>query len=290
MTPWPDLRRPPRLTDRGAGAWFAGIADALLNRTRWVIGGWPHRITEVEFYFRGPVHDDPFTHGDPVQVHAGRWYFHKTAGVYRGGSFKGVDVTFGDGVAKGGILIRGAETADGRLIDGPSLLVDHLLDLCGQRTVPEFDRELGERVVWDETSPMYLTRAPDAGKPAFASARVGLSLRKAWPGSTKPAYLTREYRFLTEPRAIAKGKPHMVMALHRAGRPAAEIREVTRVPARSIAAYVAEYEAGIADDRFEDYFGKEIGPKDVCRLHGIADREFGRPRRAGPPQPSLYPP
>src|SRR3954469_12701829 len=127
MPPWPDLRKPARLTDRTADAWFAGIAAALLNRTHSVLVGWQHRGTECEFYFRGPQHDDPFTHGNPVQVHAGRWYFHKTAGVYRGGSFKGVDVTFGDGTAKGGILIRGAETADGRLIDGPSLLVDYLL-------------------------------------------------------------------------------------------------------------------------------------------------------------------
>jgi hypothetical protein len=288
MTPWPDLRKPRALSDRTAGDWFAGIAAALLNRARWVIAGRAHRITECEFYFRGPEHDDPFTHGDPVQVHAGRWYFHKTAGVYRGGSFKGVDVTFGDGTAKGGILIRGAETADGRRIDGPSLLVDHLLESCGHRTVDGFDRELAERLVWDRSAPMYLAESKDAGWPVFTSARVGLSLRKAWPGSTKPAYLTREYRFFTEPRRIAKGKPHMVMALHRAGRSAAEIRETTGVPAKSIGTYIVEYEAGVAGGRFEDYFGKEIGPKDVCRLHGIADRVFGAPRAAAPRQPTLY--
>lgn len=290
MTPWPDLRKPARLTDQTAGAWFAGIADALLNRTRWVIAGRPHRIAEVEFYFRGPEHDDPFTHGDPIQVHAGRWYFHKTAGMYRGGSFKGVDVTFGDGVARGGILIRGAETPDGHLIDGPSLLVDHLLRLCHQKSVSAFDQEIAERLVWDPTNPMYLAEAEGSGKPVTVSARVGLSLRRAGPGSTKPAYLTREYRFLTEPRAITKGKPHLVMALHRAGRTAIAIREVTGVPAKSIADYIAEYAAGATAGRFEDYFGKEIGPKDVCRLHGIADRVFGEPRGAGPGQPSLYPP
>jgi hypothetical protein len=290
MTPWPDLRKPPRFSDRTAGAWFAAIADALLNRTRWVIAGRAHRITECEFYFRGPQHDDPFTHGDPIQVHAGRWYFHKTAGIYRGGSFKGLDVTFGDGVAKGGILIRGAQTAEGRLIVGPSLLVDYLLASCGHRTVEGFDRELAERFVWDREAPMYLTHASDARMAVFRSARVGLSLRRAGPGSAKPTYLTREYRFLTEPRAIAKGKPHLVIALHRAGQPAAEIREVTGVPARSIDTYVVEYEAGVAGGRFEDYFGHEIGPKDVCRLHGIADREFGRPRPHGPRQPSIYPP
>jgi hypothetical protein len=113
-------------------------------------------------------------------------------------------------------------------------------------------------------------------------------LRRAGPGSTKPDYLTREYRFLTDPRRIAKGKPHLAMALHRAGRDADEIRDATGVPGRSIATYIVEYEAGVASGGFEDYFGKEIGPKDVCRLHGIADREFGRAQPARPRQPSLY--
>src|SRR5205085_6803669 len=106
-------------------------------------------------YYRGPAHDDPFTHGDPIQVHPGRWYFHKTAGVYRGGSFKGVDVTFGDGTARGGILFRGLERPDGSLIDGPSLLVDHVLTLCGADSVAELDRKIAERLAWDPSSPMH---------------------------------------------------------------------------------------------------------------------------------------
>jgi len=247
----------------------------LLNRTRWVIGGRPHRITECEFYYRGHGHHDLFAHGDPVQVHAGRWYFHRTAGVYRGGSFKGVDVTFGDGTARGGILIRGVERPDGTLIDGPSLLVDHVLRLCGADTVAALDRKIAERLAWDPSGPMHFEQDERPKKGVLACARVGLSLRRARPGTTMPAYLTRPYRFLTEPTAIAKGKPQMVMALHRLGRGPEEIREVTNVPARSIATYLAEYENGLRAGRFEDYFGKEIGPRDLCRLHGMADRASG---------------
>jgi hypothetical protein len=275
--PWLEaFRKPARLADVTAGAWFARVAELLLNRTRWVIGGVPHRVTECEFYYRGPVHHDPFTHGDPVQVHAGRWYFHKTAGVYRGGSFKGADVTFGDGTAQGGILFRGAEAPGGTLIDGPSLLVDRVLTLCGVGTVAEFDRTIGTRLAWDPSSPMHFEEAEPAGRGILACARVGLSLRRARPGTTMPAYLTRHYRFLTEPGRIAKGKPHMVMGLHRLGRAPEEIREVTRSPARSIATYVAEYENGRRAGQFEDYFGKELGPRDLCRLHGIADRVWPR--------------
>lgn len=277
--PWLEaFRKPPRLSDATAGDWFGRIADLLLNRTRWVIGGRPHRVTECEFYYRGSAHNDPFTHGDPVQVHAGRWYFHKTAGIYRGGSFKGVDVTFGDGTARGGILIRGLERPDGSMTDGPSLLVDYILGQCGFATVADFDRAIGRRPAWDPTSPMYFEEVDPFGKGVLACARVGLSLRRAGPGTTMHAYLTRPYCFLTEPGAIAKGKPHMVMGLHRLGRKPEEIREVTRSPARSITTYIAEYENGRRAGRFEDYFGREIGPRDLCRLHGIADRASGRGR------------
>ena len=274
--PWLGLfRKPARLSNETAGDWFARVADVLLNRTRWVIAGHPHRITECEFYYRGPGHDDPFAHGDPIQIHPGRWYFHKTAGGYRGGSFKGIDVTFGDGTARGGILIRGIETADGRLIDGPSLLVDRVLRLCESATVEEVDRTIAGRLAWDESNPLHFVESVGHTKGVLACGRVGLSLRRARPGSTMPDYLTRPYRFLTEPARTAKGKPHMVVGLHRLGRTPAEIRAVTRSPVRSIATYLAEYENGLRAGRFEDYFGREIGPRGLCRLHGMADRASG---------------
>jgi hypothetical protein len=271
--PWLDQFRKPRgLRDESAAAWFARIADFILNRTSWVVAGHPHRITECEFYYRGSVHDDPFTHGDPVQVHPGRWYFHRTGGVYRGGSFKGIDVTFGDGTARGGILIRGAEAADGTLIDGPSLLVDRLLRLCAAATVAGLDELIAGRLAWEQLNPLHFAESPAGGRGVLGCARVGLSLRRARPGSRMPEYLTRPYRFLTEPGRIAKGKPQMVMGLHRLGRKPEEIRQVTNTPARSIATYVSEYENGRRAGRFEDYFGEELGPRDLCRLHGIADR------------------
>jgi len=273
--PWlAAFRKPAGLSDDTAGAWFARVADLLLNRTRWMIGGRPHRVTECEFYYRNRGHEDPFAHGDPVQVHPGRWYFHRTAGVYRGGSFKGVDVTFGDGTARGGILIRGVERPDGTFIDGPSLLVDHVLRLSGAESVAALDRKIAERLAWDPSCPLHFEEMDPAAKGILACARVGLSLRRARPGTTMSAFLTRPYRFLTEPAAIAKGKPQMVLALHRLGRGPEEIRRVTNTPARSIATYVAEYETGLRSGRFEDYFGREIGPRDLCRLHGIADRVF----------------
>ena len=273
MNPWADLlRRPARLTQQAAADWFSSIADHLLNRTQLVVAGRRHRLTEIEFYYRGPGHEDPFTHGDPIQIHPGLWYFHKTSGVFRGGTYKGVDLTFGDGTARAGILLRGLETEDRVLIDGPSLLVDHLLRLCERQTVAELHGEIGGRPAWDVANPLHLAESPNLGRDILACARVGLTLRRARARSAMPTFLTRPYRFLTKPADIAKGKVQMVLGLHRRGCTHDEIQRVTGCPKRTIHAYIAEYESGFREGQFEDYSGKELGLKDLCRLHGIADR------------------
>lgn len=273
MHSWTDLfRRPPRLSEKAASAWFACIADELLNRSAWLVGGIPHRFIDVEFYYRGSAHADPFAHAHPMQADSGRWYFHRTGNAYRGGSFKGIDLTFGDGEARAGILIRGIETAEGHLIDGPSLVVDRLLEWCNQRIVSQLDQIVGARTAWNPTCPLRITRAAELGREILACARVGLSLRRARAGSTMPAYLTRPYRFLSEPRRIAKGKAQMAMALLRRGCSAMEIGVATGSPLRSIEVYLAEYAAGLCSGSLEEYFGKDLGPRDLCRLHGIADR------------------
>ena len=39
-----------------------------------MINGKPHRLVEIEFYYKnGGNHDDPFTHGDTVQLTSGKW-------------------------------------------------------------------------------------------------------------------------------------------------------------------------------------------------------------------------
>ena len=259
-------RKPAPLTAATAADWFARTADCLLNSTRLVAGGISHRLTEVEVYYNSPGHADPFAHRDPIQLECGRWYFHP-----RGGTYKGLDITFGDRVATGGWLIRGVEAPDGTLTDGPSLVVDALLARSGYETATLLKSAIAGRTIWDISSPMYVVDRPDEKRPILACARIGLSLKRARVGDGRAEFLTRPYRFLTEPRRIAKGTWSMVMALHRQGRTTAEIRTLTGCPTRSIVVYVEAYQSGKASGKFEDYFGKASGPIDLCRLHGMAD-------------------
>jgi hypothetical protein len=275
---WPDLLRRPRGFADGpvADRWFARIADALLNKAVLRVAGVPHRLVEVEVYYHGPGHEDVFAHRDPVQLHPGRWYFHRTGGVLRGGSFKGLDLAFGgpvgrDGKAYGGVLFRGLEAPDGTLTDGPSLLVDHQLRATGYGTVAELDAALGERLAWDSSAPLRLEAANLEPRPVLRTARVGLTLkfRRAKPADPALAFLLRPYRFLTAPGRTRKGKPHMVLALLAVGMPADEIAARTRCPLAAVRRYAAAFEQGQRETDPSPYYGRAWGPADVGRLHGL---------------------
>jgi hypothetical protein len=274
------------LLSRPAGAgeavledWFGRIAQALLNGCRLMIGKQAHRFIEVEAYYCGEGHPDPFTHRDPIQLQQGRWYFHRSRGTYRGGSFKGVDLSFGDGKAFGGMLIRGIEKPGGAIVDGPSLCVDYLLDATGAGTVAALDRAVGGRAAWDPANPLRLEEdAALEQRRVYRSSRVGLSLKKAKGEPEQPRFVMRPYRFLSQPQRTAKGKAHVVLALHAAGEDARSIREVTGCPERSLRTWVADFEAGRQQTDFAPYVGIDLGPRELCRLAGTWHAVWRAPR------------
>jgi hypothetical protein len=140
---------------------FDTIADKLLNdvrpfrarltfaQTELVTQGKRYRLTEIEFYLVGGVHDDVFTHQDKQQLTCCQWYFHRTGTQYRSGNYKGLDITFGtpSGLGYiyvtgkdcyGGILVRGIQdVSTGKLFDGPCLSVNQILSCNGVSEVTE---------------------------------------------------------------------------------------------------------------------------------------------------------
>jgi hypothetical protein len=275
MSAWPSLFRKP--DDPGALAeWFARIAERLLNGSRLVVGRQQYRLVEIEFYYWSKEHSDPFTHRDPIQFGIGRWYFHRTHGVYRGGSFKGLDLTFGDAQASGGILFRGMETPEGALIDGPSRCVDHLLDAAGAATVAELDRAVNERLAWEDGN-LLILEMTDAleNRAIFRSQRVGLLLKRAAARSEGPRFLMRPYRYLSQPRRTKKGKLHLVLALHAQGAGIDDIQRSTNCPRRVVQRYIAYFEGGRKEVDFTPYLGKDLGPAELCKLYGICFAHWG---------------
>lgn len=262
--------------DASHAAWFDAIARRLLCGTRFLVGTEPHRFTEVEVYYHGGTHLDPFAHCDPIQKGTGLWYFHRTSGTYRGGSFKGIDLTFGGPAAFGGVLVRGVEKQDGELIDGPSLTVDHLLARTAAGRIATLDAAIAGRPAWDRDSPLSLVWLEEpADRPVLETPRVGLSLKRGPRSDVPPRFLMRPYRYLTEPRRIAKGKQHMALALHARGRSVEDIRQETGCTPAALRRYVADHEAGRQEGSFDPYFGIDLGPKELARLHGLWQARYG---------------
>lgn len=273
-------RRPADVAADGPfGPWFDTLAAHLLNATDFVVAGEVYRLSEVEAYYHGPAHPDPFTHRDPVQREYGRWYFHRTGGEYRGGSFKGLDLTFGDGAATFGVLVRSVVGPGDVLIDGPSLLVDHLLRRTDTTSVAELDRLIAKRPWWDASSPLAVREAKPRAAAVVATARVGLSLRRGGTNPDAPRYVGRPYRHLTEPRRITKGKPQTVLGLHAAGMGIDAIQTATGVARRVIDKYIADFAAGECEPTFDPYIGQELGTAGRCKLFGTWAAHFG-PARA----------
>ncbi len=272
MSAWPSLFRKPDALGAADALidWFDRIAAQLLIGSRLLVGRQPHRLVEIEIYYWSKAHPDPFTHRDPIQFHIGHWYFHRTHGVYRGGSFKGLDLTFGDGDTSGGILIRGLETPDGKLIDGPSLCVDHLLDATGTATVAELARAIDKRLAWERGNPLFLKKYDTKDmQPWLRSPRVGLSLKRIAARTDLTRFVMRPYRYLSEPRRTKKGKLHMVLALHAQGAGAVDIQRLTNCPRRIVERYVADFESGRKEADFSPYFGIDLGPVELCKLYGV---------------------
>lgn len=275
------LQRPNALVDEGSvGEWFDCIASRLLNGCCLLAADQPHRLVEIEFYYHGQGHPDPFTHRDPLQRERGHWYFHRTHGAYRGGSFKGLDLTFGDGDAFGGILFRSIETPEGKLIEGPSLLVDYLLKLTSKPSVATLDAAVANRLAWETENVLRLENViSEKGRPTFCSARVGLSLKKANSNGDMSRFVLRTCRYLTEPRRTTKGKLLLVLALHQQGMDADAIQRLTNCPRRTITRYLADYEVGRQEPDFARYIGIDLTPRDLCQLHGTWATHWGTPRQ-----------
>jgi hypothetical protein len=269
--------KPAHVTaDEHFDAWFELLADRLLNEVDLVVAGAAYRFAELETYYHGPAHADLFAHRDPVQLENGRWYFHRTRGEYRGGSFKGLDLAFGDGSAHFGVLIRAIVTPDGVIIDGPSLTVDYLLMRTKAKDVATLDAMIAGRKVWDATSPLSIrASAKTRNATVYRSSRVGLSLKKAHGKPDAPRFVARPYRFLTEPRGISKGKVHLVLALHRRGETAESIAQLTGCPKKTVERYVKDFEAGKPVADFGGYVGKELGTVELCRLLGTWTAKYG---------------
>ena len=105
---------------------FDTIAETLFRNFQVIANKDVYRILEIEFYYNSEQNKDNQTYGVEKQKTNGEWYFH----------YSGIDITIGNGMACGGILLRSLgklnETkTDFKCICGPLRVKNELLNNFG---------------------------------------------------------------------------------------------------------------------------------------------------------------
>jgi hypothetical protein len=145
-----------------------------------------------------------------MQTKFGKWYFHKKNddGKYNGGTFKGLDMTFGRDGSYIGILIRSVRRIKtGKFIEGPCNCVDRILADNRVESIDELVSGMGSPNIFTENPYLYL-------KPRvlccdiYKSIRVGL-------GSESRKYMRANYRYLVLPGEFKKYKAELARSLYK---------------------------------------------------------------------------
>lgn len=194
---------------------FDQLAETVINESVLVVCGKKLRFREIEFYVNHPNHKDIYTHSDPDQKRAGFWYFHKIGKAYRGGTYKGLDISIGGSNFYGGILLRSLLNIEsGEIIEGSCLCVDNIIKII-QKAYPGTDsiQQIVEHAnfkekVLDQTGMIHIEKLPDKQEKykTYKGPRVGL-------GAKCPEFLNKLYRYVVLPAKVKKGKETLVKSL-----------------------------------------------------------------------------
>ena len=216
----------------GGGGMLQRLGEMLMQDYVIVARESVFRVVECEAYLTSTSpsfpHIDSFAHGHPIQARPGEFYFHRAGnGInakYKGGSFKGLDVTAGSGAVYCGILIRGlsrldpqsgADVADG-LISGPCNVVHAILDATGCDSIDELvEGGMGGSLGVFDSLPVFGLRARDTpmvGEKVMATPRIGLTLAKAGNDPSLADFVARKYRYVVA-RGVGKKKAYTIAGL-----------------------------------------------------------------------------
>jgi len=175
---------------------FNNVMNILLNKALLRAGENRYRFCELELYFKDNTnHKDTFTHGTATQLEHCKWYFHTRGGVYRGGTYKGLDLALGDAFRHVGILIRSIQNMeDQALFCGPCLCVNEILRATENESIENFVSNFGIDVFENEKLKI-ISNENLVQRTIYKTPRVGLSLRTKNTVATK--WWRRCYRWLS---------------------------------------------------------------------------------------------
>jgi hypothetical protein len=151
---------------------FNLFVKKILNDYKLVVGDQNYSIEEIELYYHSPDHEDTYTHKSKDQLKNSKWYFHKYGnGTYKSGTYKGLDMTFGNGDdSYGGALIRSiSNDKTDEFITGPCNAVNHILNKYDFSESSELVDDMEDLDLFNEDNKIYLSSefADDADNTIF---------------------------------------------------------------------------------------------------------------------------
>lgn len=223
-------------------------------------------IEEIEIYYNSSNHKDEYVHKNKDQLTNGKWYFHQYHnGTYKSGTYKGMDITFGNGKdIYGGVLIRSImDEDDEEFITGPCNTVNYILKQLDHCEISDLVDEMNTLDVFDKKNPFYLTVSADQNNDKiFSGPRVGLSLKY-------PEYLLKEYRYLKQPDKIQKYRSTIISSLYKNGMKDDDIVKLTKISKLSVKKAIKEFDD--SKTMSADEFGKLKADK-INQIFGYANR------------------
>lgn len=221
---------------------FSKLTNVVLKEITLMIADKEYRLREIELYLYTDDHLDIYTHRDQDQATPCKWYFHKMKGTYKGGTYKGLDITFGFKDKKntyGGILIRGISNAD-KLVTGPCKVVDHILSINNFTKIVDLVADLSDNINdVSKISKLYLKYNNNLDKKTvYRGPRIGLSFKY-------PEYATKDYRYLTyKIKEIEKYKPSIIINLVNSGKNIEDVAKESDCKVWQVKKYVDLYISG----------------------------------------------
>ena len=197
------------------------------------------------------------------------WYFHRINGKgYKGGSFKGMDLSIGQQSAHAGILIRSVQKVEDEEDNtcGPCKTVELILSKNNQNDISSFVEKFGIEIFEGENAGLYLKKEALPKLQVYCGPRVGLSLKREHVNPE--LFIMRNYRFVVNPKNVSKHKNLLAVSLHAMkGMNAAEISKLINSNKSSVSNWISLVEEG-KKKKTSDFKGKQISPKLACELYG----------------------
>ena len=122
---------------------FSKYANKLMNEYCLKVDDKKYNLIEIEFYFYDKEnHPDPYIYCNEKQKECGEFYFHGS----------GMDITFGNRICYGGILIRSIMNEEGQYINGSLKLLEELFcDEIDKLKIELIEKDIGKKNIFCST-------------------------------------------------------------------------------------------------------------------------------------------